>query len=151
MGPSIFVGRQQEMAGLSAALDDAISGHGLMTVLAGEPGIGKTRIAQELASYADQQEAQVLWGWCYDGEGALPYWQWIQPLRSYVRTVPSSQLESEMGSGAADIANLLPELHEILPGMKQLPQLDPEQARFRLFDSIAIFPFHDRNSDECCH
>ncbi len=49
---------------------------------------------------------------------------------------------------AADIAGLLPELHEILPAMKQLPQLDPEQARFRLFDSIAIFPFHDRNSDE---
>ncbi len=60
MGPSRFVGRQREMADLWAALDDAISGHGRTGMLAGEPGIGKTRIAQELASYAEQQEAQVL-------------------------------------------------------------------------------------------
>ena len=47
-----FFGRQREMADLRTALDDAISGHGRLVMLAGEPGIGKTRTAQELASYA---------------------------------------------------------------------------------------------------
>ena len=80
-----FIGREQEMAYLRAAFDEAISGHGCMAVLAGEPGIGKTRTARELASYAEQQGAKVFWGWCYEGEGAPPYWPWVQLIRSYVR------------------------------------------------------------------
>ena len=58
----IFVGRDREMTGLRAAMDDAMAGHGRMVMLAGEPGIGKTRAAQELASYAESLGAQVWWG-----------------------------------------------------------------------------------------
>ena len=56
----IFVGRKREMADLTAALDDCLSGHGRMVMLAGEPGIGKTRTIQELASYAENRGATVL-------------------------------------------------------------------------------------------
>ena len=80
-----FVGRQREMSELRVALEDAISGQGRLVMLAGEPGIGKTRTAQELVCYAEAQGAKVLWGWCYEGEGAPPYWPWLQPLRSYVQ------------------------------------------------------------------
>ena len=55
----IFVGRRREMAELTAALDDALAGQGRLVMLAGEPGIGKTRTAQELASYAEGQGARV--------------------------------------------------------------------------------------------
>ena len=72
-----FVGRLREMGELRAALEDAISGHGRLVMLAGEPGIGKTRTAQELVLYAEAQGAKVLWGWCYEGEGAPPYWPWL--------------------------------------------------------------------------
>jgi len=136
---NIFVGRQREMAELRSALDDAISGRGSIVMLAGEPGIGKTRMAQELAGHAQSLGAQVLWGWCYEGEGAPPYWPWIQPVRSYVRNAMASQLEAEMASGAADIATLVPEVGEKLLGLKPPPQMEPEQARFRLFDSVATF------------
>ena len=61
---NIFVGRQREMETLAAALEDALSGHGRMVMLVGEPGIGKTRTAQELASHAVARGAQALWGWC---------------------------------------------------------------------------------------
>ena len=61
---SVFVGRLREMAQLKAALDDALSGRGQMVMLVGEPGIGKTRTAQELAALAEEQGAKVLWGWC---------------------------------------------------------------------------------------
>ena len=71
-----FVGRQREMAELTAALDDALSGHGRMVMLVGEPGIGKTRTAQELAALAEEQGAQVFWGRCYEEQGAPPYWPW---------------------------------------------------------------------------
>ena len=56
---SVFVGRQREMAELRAALDEAMSGHGRLVMLAGEPGIGKTRTAQELASQARMLGTQV--------------------------------------------------------------------------------------------
>ena len=67
-----FVGRQREMEQLTAALEDARAGRGRLVMLAGEPGIGKTRIAQELAAYAETRGFQVLWGRCYEGEGAPP-------------------------------------------------------------------------------
>ncbi|MCI0896183.1 MAG: ATP-binding protein, partial [Chloroflexi bacterium] len=132
----VFVGRRREMADLKAALDDALSGHGQMVMLAGEPGIGKTRIAQELASYAEQRGAQVLWGWCYEGEGAPPYWPWVQLMRAYVQQAGAEQLIAEMGPGAADIAEIVAEIRGKLPDLGTPPVLEPEPARFRLFDSI---------------
>jgi len=61
---NIFVGRQLPLAELMTALDDALSGQGRLVMLVGEPGIGKTRTAQELASYAESRGAQVFWGRC---------------------------------------------------------------------------------------
>ncbi len=134
-----FVGRRREMAELTAALDDALAGRGRMVMLAGEPGIGKTRTAQELASHAERLGAQVWWGRCYEGEGAPPYWPWVQPIRSYVHQKDADQLRSEMGSGAADIGEIVPEVRERLPDLQPSPALVPEEARFRLFDSITTF------------
>ena len=87
-----FVGRRQELAALKAALDDAMAGHGRLGMLVGEPGIGKTRTAQELASHAWALGVQVLWGRCYEEEGAPPYWPWLQSLRSYIQQRTPEQL-----------------------------------------------------------
>ena len=73
-----FVGRQREMARLKAALEEALAGHGRLVMLAGEPGIGKTRTAQELGAHAETLGTQVLWGRCYEEEGVPPYWPWLQ-------------------------------------------------------------------------
>jgi len=71
---SVFVGRQREMALLQAALEEAIAGQGRLVMLVGEPGIGKTRTAQDLAAAAGQRGAPVLWGRRYEQAGAPPYW-----------------------------------------------------------------------------
>ena len=71
-----FVGRQREMSYLGSALDGALSGNGRMLMLVGGPGIGKTRTARELAALAEQRGSTVLWGRCYEKEGAPPYWPW---------------------------------------------------------------------------
>ena len=136
----VFVGRQKEMGELKAALEDGLSGRGRMVTLVGEPGIGKTRTAEELVTYAGLRGCQVLWGRCYEEQGVPPYWPWVQAIRSYVREQEPEQLRSEMGSGAADIAEIVSEVRERLPDLKPSPQLDsPESARFRLFDSIVTF------------
>ena len=134
-----FVGREREMAGLRAAMDDAIKGHGRVVMLAGEPGIGKTRMAQELASYAESLGAQVWWGSCHEQQGAPPYWPLVQPIRSYIQQTDPESLRSQMGPGAADIAEIIPEVVDKLPDLKPPSPLEPVQARFRLFDSIFQF------------
>ena len=135
----VFVGRQREMADLSAALDAALSGRGGLVMLVGEPGIGKTRTAQELAMLAGARSAQVLWGRCYEEQGAPPYWPWIQPIRAYVQQAGAEQLAAEMGPGATIIAEIVPEIGVKLPELKTPPTLEPQQARFRLFDAITTF------------
>ena len=109
----IFVGRQREMETLNAALNDALDGRGRVVMLVGEPGIGKTRTAQELASRARDKGAHTLWGWCYDQQGAPAYWPWLQAIRSYVQQRDPDMLRMEMGPGAADIAEILPDISQL--------------------------------------
>src|SRR3972149_2134980 len=134
-----FVGRGKGMDELRAGLEDALSGRGRLLMLVGEAGIGKTRTSEEFATYAGLRNAQVLWGRCYEGEGAPAYWPWVQVVRSYVHDRDPQSLMSEMGPGAADIAQVVSEVRERLPGRPGPPALEPEQARFRLFDSITTF------------
>ncbi|PKB71974.1 MAG: hypothetical protein BZY87_02770 [SAR202 cluster bacterium Io17-Chloro-G6] len=135
----IFVGRQREMGELTTALESSVSGRGRLVLLAGEPGIGKTRTAQELAQEAEARGVEVIWGRCYEEEGSPPFWPWVQVIRSYVERRDPGPLQLVMGAGAADIGELLPEILQKLPGLEPAPALSPEAARFRLFDSITRF------------
>jgi class 3 adenylate cyclase len=139
LAAGIFVGREKEMDDLRAGLEDSLSGRGRLMMLVGEPGIGKTRTSEEFATYARLRNVQVLWGRCYEGEGAPAYWPWVQIIRSYAHEKDPKELASEMGPGAADIAQVVSEVAERLPGLPAPPALEPEQARFRLFDSITTF------------
>jgi tetratricopeptide (TPR) repeat protein len=136
----VFVGRREELGQLKAGLEGALSGEGRLVALVGEPGIGKSRTALELATYSRLRGAQVLWGRCYESEGAPPYWPWVQAIRSYVRERDPEQLRSEMGVGAAEIAEVVPDIRQRLPDLGEAPTFeDPQQARFRLFDSLTAF------------
>ena len=108
-------------------------------LIAGEPGIGKTRTAEELATYAQVRGAKVHWGRCHEGEGAPAYWPWVQVIRSYVREADPVALAWEMGSGAADIARVVPEVAERVGEVSAPDEAEDEAARFRLFDSISGF------------
>lgn len=135
-----FVGRQRELAELRDALNGALNSRGRLLMLAGEPGIGKTRIVQELAALAETEGVQVLWGRCYEEQGTPPYWPWVQLIRLFVRENPPEELLQDMGSGAAAIAEIIGEVHEKLPNLDPAPPLESaEQARFRFFDSINLF------------
>jgi DNA-binding SARP family transcriptional activator len=136
-GRGVFVGRERELAALLSALDDAVSGRGRLVLVGGEPGIGKSRLAEELATRDNR--AEVLWGRCWEAGGAPPYWPWVQALRSCVRERGPERLRSELGSGAAEIADLVPELRQLLPDLGVPSAVADRYARFRLFGSIADF------------
>ena len=135
----VFVGRARELGELRASLEEALAGRGALALLVGEPGIGKTRTAEEFVTYARLRNAQVLWGRCYEGEGAPAYWPWVQVLRSYAEERDAPTLREQMGSGAADIAQVVSEIRERLPELPPPPALASEHARFRLFDAITVF------------
>jgi DNA-binding SARP family transcriptional activator/tetratricopeptide (TPR) repeat protein len=132
-----FVGRESELAELMAALADARAGRGRLVLVGGEPGIGKSRLAEELAARAEELGARVLSGRCWEAGGAPAFWPWVQALRGYIRAREPEALRPELGPGGPDLAQLLPELHELLPELPEPPTLAPDGARFRLFDATA--------------
>jgi DNA-binding SARP family transcriptional activator len=137
---AFFVGRERELGTLLGALEDALSGRGRLVLVGGEPGIGKSRLAEELADRAAGTGAVVLWGRCVEAGGAPPYWPWVQALRSYLRKRPRDELRAELGPGASEIATIVPDVGLLLPDLDPAATLpDPPQARFLLFDSIAGF------------
>jgi len=136
---AVFVGRERELAELVDGLDAAANGRGSLFLLAGEPGIGKSRLADELASLARDRRFLVLWGRCWEAGGAPAYWPWVQGIRTYLRETDPGVLRAQLGAGAADIAQLIPDVRELLPELPEAAPSDSEGARFRLFDRTASF------------
>jgi class 3 adenylate cyclase len=134
-----FVGRREEMDGLKEALDNALSGKGSLAMLVGEPGIGKTRLAEEFGVYAGLRGAQVLTGHCYEGESSLPYRPFVEAFRQYTRSRPDDELRTQLGPGAPEIATLVSEIRQRFPDIEEAPKLDPEAERLRLFESVTEF------------
>src|SRR5437870_4011242 len=137
--PPVFVGRHHELVELRAGLEDAVTGRGRFLLVVGEAGIGKTRLVEELSREAAERGHLVLWGRCWEGEGAPPYWPWIQVIRTYLRIAHSEGLPRVAGGpGAPYLAQLVPELGGAQsPGPSVPPQ--SEHARFYLFDAVATF------------
>jgi DNA-binding CsgD family transcriptional regulator/tetratricopeptide (TPR) repeat protein len=131
------VGREPETEALG--LGDATSGRGRFFVLGGEPGIGKTRLADEFSTRAKAEGVLVLWGRCWEAGGAPAYWPWIQSLRGLLRELDPEALRERVAGGGADLAQMLPELRERLPDLSEPPPASPGTARFRLFDALSGF------------
>jgi DNA-binding CsgD family transcriptional regulator len=112
---------------------------GGVVLVAGEPGVGKTRLLAELAAHAQDAGWQVLSGRAYDSEGMPPYLPFVEALRGYIRGVPVETLQALLGSGADDLALLVPELASPQPNRPAVPSLTPEQQRYWLFEHVADF------------
>jgi DNA-binding SARP family transcriptional activator/tetratricopeptide (TPR) repeat protein len=135
-----LLGRERELDALCAGLEDAIAGQGRLFLVSGEPGIGKSRLMDEFARRARPRGVRVLSGRCWEAGGAPAYWPWCQSIRAYVRTCDPELLAADLRNGASDVAELVPDVRELLPGVPSPSRSrDPDTARFRLFDSMAGF------------
>jgi DNA-binding winged helix-turn-helix (wHTH) protein len=133
----LFVGRERELAEMHSALDSALAGREQLLIVAGEAGIGKTRLVERLADEASARGIAVLWGRSLEERGGPPYWPWVQVLRALISASDDEQLAEEMGAGAADVASIVPELAARLDVQPPEAFDHAEQSRFRLFESIA--------------
>ncbi len=132
-----FVGREQTMRELLSGLETARDGHASIFLVSGSAGMGKTRAAQELARTARGQGALVVAGNAYEGDGAPPFWPWVQVLRACIEEHGPETLVSELADCAEELVRLLPELQAHMGPQTTAPAYGADEARFRLFDSVA--------------
>ena len=134
-----FVGREAERANLRRLLDQAVRGQGALVMIGGEPGIGKTRLAEELVLEARQRGVLAWTGHCYDMEGAPPYIPFVEMLESAARLVPAAALRDALSDSAPEVAKLLPGLRHLFPDIPPPLELPPEQERRYLFNCVLEF------------
>lgn len=128
-----LVGRDQELQRLAQAVTGALGGMGRAVVLHGEPGIGKTRLAREVARQAAQAGAVVGQGGCVEGGVAAAYWPWMQALRQLLESFQHLELPVPLGEALAELAQLDPTLRRWAADIPApVPLADPELARARL-------------------
>jgi ATP/maltotriose-dependent transcriptional regulator MalT len=107
----VFVGRQDEIAALTALLDRVRAGEPAFAVIGGEAGVGKTRLIGELTAQADRAGFTVLLGHCIElGAEGLPLAPLVDALRALTRAIPADELARVVGPAAPGLARLLPEL-----------------------------------------
>jgi DNA-binding SARP family transcriptional activator len=135
--PSVgIVGRERELRATDPAIDDLLQGRGRMVLLAGEAGIGKSRLADEIIATARSRRVAVLEGHGYAGEGVPSYWPWLQVLRPLITAKNIEEAPSELFAYAPALAQIMPELKELIPGLEPATAVDADTARFELADAI---------------
>ena len=128
-----IVGRDREADMLEDVLLGALRGDGRLALLAGEAGLGKTRLARQLAERAERLGAVAIWGGCSEAEFALPYLPFVEALGNHLGTVGAGRIRERLGPAAADLAPMLPQLGGPAAGDAAA---DNPMARLRLFESV---------------
>jgi len=133
-----FLGRERELARMREVWTRAAGGRRQLILLAGEPGIGKTRLASEFASVRAESAATVLVGRC-DEEALVSYQPFVEALSWYARVCPESDLRAQLAAigGGGELGSLLPELLRRVPDLPAQPAMNPEGQRYRLFETVA--------------
>jgi hypothetical protein len=133
-----FVGREPEVRAIRGAIDRALSGHGSIVMLAGGPGVGKTRLAMEMADYASCKGFRCLVGHCYERDEPFPYLPFAEILESSLAQAASlDEYRRRMGDHAAELAQIVPSFRRVFPDIPQPLELPPARQRRYLFQSFA--------------
>jgi tetratricopeptide (TPR) repeat protein len=131
-----FVAREAELVELRRALEAARHGGGSVVLIGGEPGVGKTRLAEELAREAKACGMRVSVGHCYEMEGAAPYNPFVEMLEAVIQDLPAEMIRRMLADDAAEIARVIPRLRRAFPDIPSPLDLPPEQERQVLLDAL---------------
>ena len=132
----VFVGRKSDRRRLGELWDAAAAGARQAVFVAGEPGVGKTRLAVELAQAVHAQGGVVLYGRC-DEELGDAYQPFAQALRHYVTHCWLEDLAVHVDQHGSDLSRLVPELSRRIPNLPVPEAVEPELSRVRLFEAVA--------------
>ena len=138
--PSVLVGRGRDLASLLSGIDDTASSRGRLFLISGEPGVGKTRLADEVAAAAEAKGMALLIGHCSEHDEAVAYLPFVEVLENFVGRTPDRELlRMALGNEGPELTRLLPKLKSILPDLPPPLDLPPAQARRHLFNCFFDF------------
>jgi len=129
----VIIGREREVTLLEDALLAANRGEGQIVVLAGEAGLGKTRLAGELGRRADKLGMAVLTGACSEAELSLPYLPFLEAIGNHLATTDLEHVREALGPVRRELAHLFPQLE---PDQSLTDSGDSTQAKLRLFEGV---------------
>lgn len=129
--PSVegLVGRADELAVLRHAMDPAFANGSGLVIVEGEPGVGKTRLLEEVAAEADRRGARVVWGQCIQGDGTPSMWPWVQAIRAVMDALPVAVKDTWLDS---DLGRLVEPRDGVLGGSV----FGDSGGQFRLFEHV---------------
>ncbi|MEW6272386.1 MAG: AAA family ATPase [Thermodesulfobacteriota bacterium] len=133
-----FVGRKPERDAIRSAIQRASHGRGELVMLAGGPGVGKSRLAMEMADHAARRGFRVLRGHCYERDEPFPFLPFAEILESGLAQAASLEdHRRSMGDAAAELAQIAPRIRRALPDLPEPRDLPPQQRRRHLFQSFS--------------
>ncbi|MGH9279249.1 MAG: BTAD domain-containing putative transcriptional regulator, partial [Acidimicrobiales bacterium] len=131
-----LVGRDDELRLFDQRLAEVRSGRGSVVLVSGEPGIGKTRLVEEVVARAADQSTLVVWGACDEGQGAPSFWPWVQVIRGLIAGVDPEVVRPALEPGAGEIAQIVPDVKDLVPDVEPPAAVDPGVARAHLFRAV---------------
>ena len=134
-----YVGREAERAILREALTRARQGSGNIVLLAGEPGIGKTRLATELMAEARAAGCFTVIGHCYEMAGTPPFVPFVEAIDYTARVISPSQLRETLAGDGPEVARIAPRLRQLFPDLPAAADVPADQGRHSLFTSFADY------------
>ncbi len=133
------MGRNRELADLGQHLDQAVLGRGGIVLLGGEPGVGKTRLVEEMLDLARERRCLALTGRCYEIEGTAPFIPFVDLIEECMRVMPAEALRTALGDAAPEVARLVPDVRRQFSDIPPAVELPPDQQRRYLFKSVGEF------------
>jgi DNA-binding winged helix-turn-helix (wHTH) protein len=130
-----FVGREVEVDAARAFVSEDYDATRVIWIL-GEPGIGKTRLAAQIAQQADRDGAAVLFGRCNE-DLSVPLQPFVEMLRAAAAGLDRDELADWLGPDPAELVRLVPELAAVWPGLAPAASTDADSDRYRLHEAVA--------------
>ena len=135
-----FVERDTERASLRRLVDDALAGEGRLGLVAGEPGVGKSRLVAEIGEEAQARGMRMLTGHCVEMSGAPPYLPYVEMIEQAISNPRSPlALREALGDVAPEIARIAPALRRVFPDIPPPVELPAELARRYVWNSFSEF------------
>jgi len=132
-----FIGREAELGQMQDVWQRAKEGRHQLVLVAGEPGIGKTRLSLEFARSRAAEGTTVLMGYS-DEENLVPYQPFVECLSWYFRHCPEADLRGQLAAiSGGELAPFVPELRNRIPDLPSPLPMDAEGQRYRLFEAVA--------------
>ena len=138
-GRTPYVGRSEERGTLRRLIERAASGTGAVALVAGEAGLGKTRLVEEIGREARARGMFVVGGQCRDMEGAAPYLPFVEAIEYGLAVAARDVFRTAMGDSGPEIARFVPKVRATFPDLPPPLALPSDQARHHMFENVCDF------------